>query len=135
MPKGAAHAATRDVKVERAMRAVNTLLPAGMTTQAALDQIIGTGEDTAVVRHETSVGLISQAELQAAIDNGKGDKPIASLLDTLGRSLKSSTNLAHVHSDQTLERGPATHGQIAMRRAAGGWPGGHPGCRRRDHAG
>ena len=90
------------MKVERAMRAVNTLLPAGMTVQAALDQIIGSGEETAVVRHETSLGLVSQAELRAAIENGNGDQPLALLLNTLGRSLTSSTNLAHVHSDQSL---------------------------------
>lgn len=102
MPKGAAHTATRDVKVERAMRAVNSLLPAGMTVQAALDQIIGTGEETAVVRQESRVGLVSQTELRAAIANRSGDQPIASLLDTLGRSLRSGPNLVHVHSDQSL---------------------------------
>jgi CIC family chloride channel protein len=102
MPKGAAHAATRDVKVERAMRPVNTLLPGGMTVQAALDQIIGTGESTAVVHRESSVRVVSQPELQAAIENGNGDQPLASLLDTLGRSLSSSQHPAHVHVDQSL---------------------------------
>ena len=102
LPKGAAHAATRDVKVERAMRALNTLLPASMTVQVALDQIVGTGEQTAVGLRGSSVRLVSQPELRAAIEKGHGDEPLASLLDTLGRSLNSSQHPPHVHVDQSL---------------------------------
>jgi CIC family chloride channel protein len=103
LPAHTAAHATRELRVERAMRSLERLVPDNLTISEVLARMLAGGDDCAVVLREGTMVLVAQADLEAAVHRGDGARPVGLTIAMSGdRSAPPDTAPPHLHLDHPL---------------------------------